>query len=1360
MASPRDPQDVAINALHAEESQDRNIQDAGIVSNANRKPSSLTPSMHTDNGPLYDSEGDIGSESAPDALSNSSIASIQPYAAATETVVYPAEERDIGYDSDEGDVATIKSLATQDNVNGRHSSSDAISSTEQMPSQIESSPSLSRNELMDHLKDVAAIPEDAEIGELSARISEDEPESAQDPPEEDLPTSPAPLSDAAFASVMRVTVGGIAEITSIPDEQSKLEPTESQDTDFRTSAAPSVSSQVLQASRKSKTRPRERIVGQRYRLDMVDVNAASAETSNGPPTSAGLQIATNADAARPQDIPAFHNQDLEDSLRIKKDDEMDANPWHAMETIYNEDQYDDEGNLVAERNIQVDVEQNMPRDSFDDYEGMGGGYTRIQQDDGAELMEEIDAETKYLFDDEKAMTPLSQMQATKDLLTEGQRIAYVGLCKLTAMDMIKELKRGNIKELVTAIEAMEVWALKTMAKLYQHMEIEHAEQNMIEQLALHGVRAEDLAPTLMTTSTVPNVAYDPETAKKLANERAAEGDHASLDVATTTETMVDDLQSPEIHHSPRMIDSDEELSDSLLAAPQLTLDLRWTVLCDLFLVLISDSIYDSRSRGLLERVAEHLGIPWVDVIKFERRVTEALDLQEGAEQLKQDDIIQNRLKLGRNKRYMMMGLATLGGGLVIGLSAGLLAPVIGAGLGAAFTTIGIGGTTGFLAGTGGAALITTGGIVTGGSIAAKGMSKRTKSVKTFEYKVLHDNKRVSMCISINGWMAGKEDDVRLPFSTIDPVMGDHFTVFWEPEMLSDMGSALKILATEVITQVGQEILRQTLLAGLMAALSWPIMLTKLGYLIDNPWSNALDRARAAGLILADTLVHRHLGVRPVSLVGYSLGARVIFYCLVELSRMKAYGIVQDVFLFGAPITANNKQWREVSSVVSGRFVNGFNRADWILGYLFRATTGGLSTVAGLRPVEYVHRLENLDITHLVKGHMQYRETMPKLMREVGFVVTADHFDELEPDPEAKPIGKFILGKKGKKEIKRERQRERIREQEIEQKQEQKTSAFARLMRRKKVESKAQAEEYNEDDDDEESVTSSTSTEVLWDIDKIREELASEGVEVREIESTLPTLVMKSSDSGTLSSEGHDNEKTDSKDKSPIIVDDKEHLATDAAGQSSPAEVEQLQYEGISVREIKTTLPKLVCSPTSTPSSVSNTKFAGMSMRRQDTMDSLFDTPTSASVSDAPSLERDDIARRAMRNAASHEDFGPVTSHGLQTENADVCESPSEEDKIIFADADGNIITRPTNKSLQGTLGKPRSIASEASSMSTGLNTDHYGIESPQMIRSVSNPSIVEGHTSSPKKPSTSPSTSFSSDLMPPPPRAARFGGRR
>lgn len=167
------------------------------------------------------------------------------------------------------------------------------------------------------------------------------------------------------------------------------------------------------------------------------------------------------------------------------------------------------------------------------------------------------------------------------------------------------------------------------------------------------------------------------------------------------------------------------------------------------------------------------------------------------------------------------------------------------------------------------------------------------------------------------------------------------------------------------------------------------MLTKLGYLIDNPWSNALDRSRQAGEVLAHVLMNRNLGVRPTSLAGFSLGARVIFYALVELAKHKAFGVVQDVYLMGATVTASRKVWREVRGVVAGRFVNAYAKNDWILGYLFRATTGGLSTVAGLRPVEFVPDLENVDITGILTGHLSYRPLMPQILKHLGFKVTAD-----------------------------------------------------------------------------------------------------------------------------------------------------------------------------------------------------------------------------------------------------------------------------------------------------------------------------------------------------------------------------------
>ena len=45
-------------------------------------------------------------------------------------------------------------------------------------------------------------------------------------------------------------------------------------------------------------------------------------------------------------------------------------------------------------------------------------------------------------------------------------------------------------------------------------------------------------------------------------------------------------------------------------------------------------------------------------------------------------------------------------------------------------------------------------------------------------------------------MNGKVDDVRLPFSTVDPVMGDMYSVLWEPEMMQSMGQTINVLASE------------------------------------------------------------------------------------------------------------------------------------------------------------------------------------------------------------------------------------------------------------------------------------------------------------------------------------------------------------------------------------------------------------------------------------------------------------------------------------------------------------------------------------------------------------------------------------
>ena len=71
-------------------------------------------------------------------------------------------------------------------------------------------------------------------------------------------------------------------------------------------------------------------------------------------------------------------------------------------------------------------------------------------------------------------------------------------------------------------------------------------------------------------------------------------------------------------------------------------------------------------------------------------------------------------------------------------------------------------------------------------------------------------------------MNGVNDDARLPFSVLDPIVGDVFSVLWEPDMIRETGSALKIMTGVVLSKIGLTVLEATIMTGLMSALQWPI----------------------------------------------------------------------------------------------------------------------------------------------------------------------------------------------------------------------------------------------------------------------------------------------------------------------------------------------------------------------------------------------------------------------------------------------------------------------------------------------------------------------------------------------------------
>jgi hypothetical protein len=525
-------------------------------------------------------------------------------------------------------------------------------------------------------------------------------------------------------------------------------------------------------------------------------------------------ISGSADGHRTAAFSEYSHQQLapQAAKEDKKEDEEDA--WQTMPAYARYDMYDDDNRLVAREN----VEELEDMSGYGNLGGAAKGYTRVTMDDDVESQTSMDENTAYLFkengtavvdndEDEAARDPLAQMQTTKNLLTEGQRIAYVGLVRLAMVEMSAQLAKlertkGTKKVVELSQETTRMWSQKMMVRLYGHMEVDASEQIMIEQLSEHGVIPPDLTPALMQNARVKNPAAEEVDSAKASMSSPRPDSKSAMSRSLTSMDLYDMPESP----PPPPYDEHEgedlpavRTPSQLPQTKNIDIDLRWTILCDLFLVLIADSVYDSRSRQLLEQVGKYLSIDWLEICRFEKRVTDALEMQEEAnkENWNEDEHMESRRKRARNRRIAFMGLATVGGSLVIGLSAGLLAPVIGAGLAAGFTTIGVAGTGGFLAGVGGAAVITTTGVLSGGTIAVRAANRRTGAVKTFEYRPLHNNKRVNLIVTIAGWMNGKVDDVRLPYSTVDPIMGDMYSVLWEPEMLRSMGDTINILATEV-----------------------------------------------------------------------------------------------------------------------------------------------------------------------------------------------------------------------------------------------------------------------------------------------------------------------------------------------------------------------------------------------------------------------------------------------------------------------------------------------------------------------------------------------------------------------------------
>ncbi|KAK4042248.1 hypothetical protein C8A01DRAFT_44768 [Parachaetomium inaequale] len=437
---------------------------------------------------------------------------------------------------------------------------------------------------------------------------------------------------------------------------------------------------------------------------------------------------------------------------------------------------------------------------------------------------------------------------------------------------------------------------------------------------------------------------------------------------------------------------------------------RKEALSCVLLALLSTGHYSADSRVMAVYLASALELPLAVLDAEEVEIAVSL-VERSAEAESQQRTMsaeaeaEKRKQQNQSSRYWKVGLASVAGAALIGVTGGLAAPVVAGAIGGIMGSVGLGGVASFLG------IFWMNGALVGTLFGAFGarmtgemVDRYAREVEDFRFIPLKDewgtrggsqnDRRLRVTIGINGWLTTK-DDVAKPWRALGDD-SEAFALRYEMGSLLGLGKSLQELVSSYAwNTVKVEILKRTVLATLWSTL-WPAYLLSMASTVDNPFNLAKNRSEKAGEILADALINKVQGERPVTLIGYSLGARVIYSCLRSLAARRAFGLVESVVFIGAPVPSNRQHWQMIRTVVSGKLFNVYSENDYLLAFLYRATSIQLG-VAGLQEIKDIEGVENLNLTDEVQGHMRYAKLIAKILAKCGVPVVRGSEGPIEED---------------------------------------------------------------------------------------------------------------------------------------------------------------------------------------------------------------------------------------------------------------------------------------------------------------------------------------------------------------------------
>lgn len=444
-------------------------------------------------------------------------------------------------------------------------------------------------------------------------------------------------------------------------------------------------------------------------------------------------------------------------------------------------------------------------------------------------------------------------------------------------------------------------------------------------------------------------------------------------------------------------------------------DREEVVVC-LLLMLLSSGKYTAESRTFLVYLCSALELPLSFLNSQEAEVATSLVESSTSPEAREQQMsaakeAEERKKANQVGRFWKVGLASVAGAAIIGVTGGLAAPAVAGVIGGLMGSVGLGGVASFLGvfWMNGALVGTLFGAL-GAQMTGEIVDQYAREVEDFAFLPLSggtNQERLRLTIGINGWLTESLSSLTAPWSALDPRSSNLFALRYEVAAMLNLGNAMKAMVTSAAwTYVKVELLKRTVLATLWSAL-WPISLLSMASALDNPFSLAKNRSEKAGKILADALINRVQGERPVTLIGYSLGARVIYSCLRTLAERRAFGLVDEVILIGAPVPSDRDAWEMMRSVVSGKLWNVCSGNDYLLGFIYRTSSIQLG-VAGLQEIKGIEGVENLDLTGTVKGHMRYPDILGKILEKCGVEIKEGFGGEIEAEQDLTREEEIIL----------------------------------------------------------------------------------------------------------------------------------------------------------------------------------------------------------------------------------------------------------------------------------------------------------------------------------------------------------------